>query len=134
MANAAACEIKGTVHGLRCYPRLPEDSQISWHANAEQVCRLVRASAHPYKGAFSFVNGERIIIWKARVFVPEDKYLAIPGHVVEIRKATNTVLVACPDAMVELQEIEHNGKVMAPTELIKSIRVRLEGHPMHGFD
>ena len=82
-----AFEVKGTIHGSRCYPRLPEDSQINWNQSAENVCRLVRASSHPYKGAFSFLNGEKIIIWKAKAVIPEDKFFAIPGHVVALNKS-----------------------------------------------
>jgi methionyl-tRNA formyltransferase len=121
-----AFEVKGTIHGLRCYPRLPEDSQINWDQSAENTARLVRASSHPYTGAFSFLNGEKIVIWKARPVVPEDKFLAIPGHVVALNKANNTVMVACTDGLLEVQEIERNGEVMAPTSFIKSIRVRFK--------
>lgn len=121
-----ACELKGSVQGLRCYPRLPEDGRVNWHLPAEQVVRLVRASSHPYLGAFSFLNDEKITIWKAKVWMPESPFLAIPGHVVEIRKAAGTVLVACTDAMVELEEIEVNGNLVAPTDFIKSIRVRFK--------
>lgn len=121
-----ACELKGSVQGLRCYPRLPEDSRINWHQSAEQVMRLIRASSEPYPGAFSFLNDERVVIWRAKLWVPESKFLAIPGHVVEIRRQQGTVLVACTDAMVELQEIEVDGKRMAATEYIKSIRVRFK--------
>jgi methionyl-tRNA formyltransferase len=119
-------EVKGTVHGLRCYPRLPEDSQIDWYQPVENVSRLVRASSHPYNGAFSFLNGEKIVIWKARVVIPEDKFLAIPGHVVALNKSSNTIMVACTDGLLEVQEIERNGEVMAPTAFIKSIRVRFK--------
>lgn len=118
--------VKGTVRGSRCYPRLPEDSQVNWNLPAEQVARLVRASSHPYKGAFSFLNGERITIWKARPFRPQDPFYAIPGHVVAINKAANTILVACGEGMLEVQEIEKDGQVMAPTAHIKSIRVRFK--------
>jgi methionyl-tRNA formyltransferase len=119
-------EVKGTIHGSRCYPRLPEDSQINWHQTTDQVCRLVRASSHPYKGAFSYLNDEKIIIWKARVVIPEDKFYAIPGHVVGLNKASNSIMVACTDGLLEVQEIERNGEVMAPTAFIKSIRVRFK--------
>ena len=33
--------VKGSLHGLRCYPRLPEDSQINWHGKRgknQQAC------------------------------------------------------------------------------------------------
>jgi methionyl-tRNA formyltransferase len=121
-----AYEVKGTLRGSRCYPRLPEDSQINWNQPAENVCRLVRASSHPYKGAFSFLNGEKIIIWKARPVIPQDKFFAIPGHVVALNKANNSVMVACTDGLLEIQEIERNGEVMAPTAFIKSIRLRFK--------
>lgn len=121
-----AYEIKGTVNGLRCYPRLPEDSQINWNQEVEKISRLVRASSHPYKGAFSYLNGDKIIIWKARPVIPKDKFLAIPGHVVALNKINNSVLVACPDGLLEVQEIEKDGEVMAPTSFIKSIRVRFK--------
>jgi methionyl-tRNA formyltransferase len=121
-----AYEVKGTIHGLRCYPRLPEDGQINWNQGVETVSRLVRASAHPYNGAFSYLNGEKVTIWKARPVIPEDRFLAIPGHVVALNKINNSVMVACSDGLLEVQEIEHNGEVMAPTALIKSIRVRFK--------
>ena len=37
-----AFEIKGSVQGLRCYPRLPEDSQVNWNESAENISRLVQ--------------------------------------------------------------------------------------------
>jgi len=119
-------EVKGTVRGLRCYPRLPEDSQINWKESAENIGRLVRASSRPYKGAFSFLNNEKILVWKAKPVFPNDDFLAIPGHVVALNRADGTVMVACSDGLIELQEIERNGEVMPPMTLIKSIRARFK--------
>lgn len=121
-----AYEVKGTIHGLRCYPRLPEDSQINWNLGVDNISRLIRASSRPYLGAYSFLNGEKIVIWKARPVVPEDKFLAIPGHVVALNKSNNSIMVACTDGLLEVQEIERNGEVMTPTSFIKSIRVRFK--------
>lgn len=119
-------EVKGSVHGLRCYPRLPEDGQINWNETAETICRLVRASARPYSGAFSYLNGEKIIIWRAAVFISGEKFLAVPGHVTAIQKDTKSIRVACRENFLEIQEIEHQGKLMVPVEFIKSIRVRFK--------
>jgi methionyl-tRNA formyltransferase len=126
LAQPDAYEVKGTVRGSRCYPRLPEDSQINWNQPAENVCRLVRASSHPYKGAFSFLNDEKITIWKAKAVMPQDKFFAIPGHVVALNKANNSIMVACTEGLLEVQEVERNGEVIAPTAFIKSIRVRFK--------
>ncbi|MDX5480533.1 MAG: hypothetical protein LPK07_02515, partial [Hymenobacteraceae bacterium] len=126
LENPAACELKGSVRGLRCYPRLPEDSQIDWHQSVEDVYRLIRASAHPYHGAYSFLNGEKITIWKAKPYITEDSFLVTPGHVVALQRDAGSVLVACQDGLLEVQEVEHEGQKMPPTEMIKSIRVRFK--------
>ena len=120
------CLEKGTIHGLRCYPRLPEDSQINWLSDAVNISRLVRASSHPYKGAFSYLDGKKIIIWKAAVYPAVDKFLAIPGHIIRVNKSDNTILVACKEGILEIQEIEYEGQVMSPTVICKSIRERFK--------
>ncbi len=118
--------VKGSLHGLRCYPRLPEDSQINWFDTATKIDRLVRASSEPYSGAYSYLNGEKIIVW--RVTVPEvsDEFLAVPGHIVAILKDSKSILVACGNGLLEIQEIEYGGKRIAPTDFIKSIRLRFK--------
>jgi methionyl-tRNA formyltransferase len=121
-----ACLIKGTVRGLHCYPRLPEDSQIIWQAHAKDVGRLIRASSKPFSGAFSYLKNEKIIIWKAKPIIPQDKILAMPGHVIKVRKDSKTILVACGVGFLEVQEIEYNGTIMPPTDFIKSIRLRFK--------
>jgi methionyl-tRNA formyltransferase len=124
--NPDAFEIKGSKHGLRCFPRLPEDSQVNWKESADNICRLVRASSEPYNGAYSFLNGEKIIIWRACVVEYDEKFLAVPGHIVGLQKDSQTVQVACGEGLLDIQEIEHKGKRMRPAELIKSIRVRFK--------
>jgi methionyl-tRNA formyltransferase len=117
---------KGTTKGLRCYPRLPEDSQINWETDAEAVSRLVRASSHPYKGAYTYLNGEKIIVWKSEIYKTNERFLAIPGHIIQINKDENTILVACKSGIQEIQLIEYGGKVVPPTTLCKSIRERFK--------
>jgi methionyl-tRNA formyltransferase len=119
-------EIKGQVEGLRCYPRLPEDSQINWHQSSEQVCRLVRASSHPYRGAFTFLDGERVVIWRAKSIESKERFLAVPGHVIAVNASAGVIQVACGRGILEVQEIERNGVVTAPTDFIRSIRSRFK--------
>jgi methionyl-tRNA formyltransferase len=126
LKDSQACLEKGSIHGLRCYPRLPEDSQINWNDSVENICRLVRASARPYKGAFSYVDETKVTIWKASTVYAKEKYLAIPGHVISVYKNNGTIWVACPDGFLEIHEIECEGNVMRPTDFIKSIRSRFK--------
>jgi methionyl-tRNA formyltransferase len=116
--------VKGQLEGLRCYPRLPEDSQIDWRQSSDEVCRLVRASSHPYRGAFTFLGEEQIVVWRARSIVPEDRFLAIPGHVIAVNAAAGSIQVACGHGILELLEIERSGQVIKPTDFIRSIRSR----------
>ena len=119
-------EIKGSEQGLRCYPRLPEDSQLNWQESATNICRLIRASSAPYPGAYSFLNGEKIIIWKASVLDYKEKFLAVPGHIVGIQKESKSIYVACGQGILEIREIGYQGRKTAPAEIIKSIRLRFK--------
>lgn len=126
LADPSYYEVKGSPEGLRCYPRLPEDSQIDWNENMEQISRLIRASASPYPGSYSFLNGEKIRIWKARPCPRHPEFLAVPGHVVAVNRQAETILVACKDGLMEIQELEYSGKRVAPASLVKSIRSRFK--------
>lgn len=119
-------ELKGVSTGSRCFPRLPEDSQIQWEKSAKEIANLIRASSQPYFGAYTYVNGERVTIWKARPYYPGYEFYAIPGHVVGIEKETGHILVACGEGMLELQEVEYKGNVSLPAANFKSIRLRFK--------
>ncbi len=119
-------EVKGTVNGLRCYPRLPEDSQINWLASVHDIHKLIRASAEPFPGAYSYLNDEIIVIWRANIIIPKDKYLAIPGHIISINKTSGKVVVACQDGFLEIEEIGYKNSRITPSDLINSIRVRFK--------
>jgi methionyl-tRNA formyltransferase len=121
-SNPDYVEVAGSHHGLRCYPRLPADGAIDWQQSAAAVCRLVRASSRPYPGAFSFLRGRKVIIWRAEVAAEEDSFLAMPGHVIGWRKQPSSVRVACGDGAVDLTEIQH-GSGDEPVQF-GSIRLR----------
>lgn len=44
--------------------RSPEDGEISWSWYKERIRNWIRAQAHPYPGAFTYYEGEKIIIDK----------------------------------------------------------------------
>ena len=118
-------DLKGSSEGLRCYPRLPEDSQIDWNCSVEEIHRLIRASSHPYSGAYTFLEGEKVTIWKANIVVNKD-FLAIPGHIVEVNKLNSTILVACKNGLLEINDLEINGEIKSSNSHVKSIRSRFK--------
>lgn len=47
--------------------RRPEDGAITEHMSLEEIDRLVRATTHPYPGAFLLSNKRKIIIWSGEI-------------------------------------------------------------------
>lgn len=111
---------------LRCYPRRPEDGLVDWREKAEQIARLVRASAEPFQGAYTEWNGERLTIWRASWQPWPEPSLAVPGQVVYRDKSSGVVGIAASDGIVDIEEIESpkSGRV-TPANLIKSLRERV---------
>ncbi|MCC8378324.1 bifunctional UDP-4-amino-4-deoxy-L-arabinose formyltransferase/UDP-glucuronic acid oxidase ArnA [Xenorhabdus sp. PB30.3] len=45
--------------------RTTEDGEIFWHKSSEEINNLVRAVTEPYPGAFTFLGGRKITIWRS---------------------------------------------------------------------
>jgi len=45
--------------------RKPEDGLIDWTKDSLSIYNLTRAVTHPYPGAFTYLDGEKLFIWKA---------------------------------------------------------------------
>jgi methionyl-tRNA formyltransferase len=45
--------------------RGPEDGWIDWNNDSRTIYNLVRAVTHPYPGAFTYLDGQKLFIWKA---------------------------------------------------------------------
>ena len=45
--------------------RRPDDGRIDWSRSALEIYNLVRGVTHPYPGAFSYLEGKKIVIWSA---------------------------------------------------------------------
>ncbi len=111
--------------GLRCYPRLEKDHQIDWRLSATDICRLVRASSRPLSGAFTFLGDTKVTIWRAKAVMLPYRFLAVPGHVIQTSKVRGTVLVACGENVLAVEEITVSENVMAPSNFLKSTKMRL---------
>lgn len=110
---------------LRCYPRVEADGHIDWRQTNEQVLRLINASSEPYAGAFCFYEGERMTIWRARLHVDGEQYLAVPGQVAAIDRATGSIVVTCGTGKLRVTDVTYRGDRMPPATFISSMRKRL---------
>jgi len=113
-------------NSLRCYPRLPCDSEINWSLPAKMIHRLVRAVGSPFSGAYTFMGYKKIIVWKARYEIPDFSYFGIPGQVAYRNLATGEVGIITGEGFLILEEVEIKGMGRKkPADIISSIRIRL---------
>ncbi len=52
--------------------RRPEDGRIDWSKGAREIHNLVRAVTHPFPGAFSFLDGRKLFVWKTQPHPEEE--------------------------------------------------------------
>jgi len=60
--------------------RRPDDGRIDWRRSALEIYNLIRGVTHPYPGAFSYLEGKKIVIWSAAPAEGE----ADPGKIVSL--------------------------------------------------
>ncbi|MEO7652454.1 MAG: methionyl-tRNA formyltransferase [Bryobacteraceae bacterium] len=80
-----------------------EDGAISWRAPAAAIHNRVRGLL-PWPGAYTSFRGQTLHIWKTRLAAGVG---AAPGG---LRRAGRTLLASCGEGMLELLEVQQEGK------------------------
>jgi methionyl-tRNA formyltransferase len=84
------------------HKRAPADGIIDWETRAPYLHDWVRAQTRPYPGAFTWLGGEKVTVWRAR---PVELAEPAPaGTVVAI--GDGGPVVACGEGGLLLEEIE----------------------------
>ena len=106
--------------------RLPEDNLIDWKLPATKIYNLIRAVGKPYYGAYTYLNGERITVWKALLFDEEHNYVGdIPGRVSELVPNKGT-FVQTGDGRILLTEVQSkNGVTVCASKILNSLNQTL---------
>lgn len=86
--------------------RTPADGIIDWSRPSADILRLIRAVGRPYPGAFTTIDGERLVIWQAEHWPQGFRHAALPGQIVET--SVTGFSVACGDGNA-LRITEHEG-------------------------
>lgn len=47
--------------------RKPEDGLIDWSWSAKRIHNFIRAQTRPYPGAFTYIQGKKVVIWDADI-------------------------------------------------------------------
>jgi methionyl-tRNA formyltransferase len=110
--------------------RVPADGEIDWRAGTEDVYALVRALTDPFPGAFTYLDGERIGIWRAAP-VPCVRWAGrVPGRVVGRSVDEGWVDVLTGDGVLRLETVELDGRGReVAADVIRSTRATLGPHP-----
>lgn len=89
--------------------RRPEDGRIDWNRSAVQIYNLVRGVTHPYPGAFTELDGQKLIIWSAW---PREGDGA-PGQIV----SRAPLLIGTGSGLLEVRSLQYeNGKECAAAD------------------
>ena len=89
--------------------RKPADGRIDWTKSAVQIYNLVRGVTHPYPGAFTGLNGQKIVIWSAWPVEGSGE----PGQVVSL----DPLRVGTGEGLLELRSLQpEGGSEMAATD------------------
>lgn len=68
----------------RTWPkRHPADGVVCWTSSARRLHDFIRALTHPYPGAFTWLNGTRLTLWKSRVLEETSLHLE-PGRLLRV--------------------------------------------------
>ncbi len=107
--------------------RLPEDGEIDWMAATRTTYALIRGLTDPFPGAHTYLEGRRIVIWRAEPLSNPMRYSGrIPGRVIAISPIAGHVDVLTGDGVLRLLEVELEGGIRGPAaDVIKSVRITL---------
>ena len=84
--------------------RKPEDGLIDWGRDAMTIYNLTRAVTHPYPGAFTYLDGRKLFIWKA--YPVESSADAPPGMVI----SEDPLLVNAASGALQLISLQVEGE------------------------
>jgi methionyl-tRNA formyltransferase len=107
--------------------RVPNDGVIDWQWPAQRIHDFVRAQSSPYPGAFTYLDGQRLTVW--RTAVVGEQWHATPGQVIAIRAPT--VHVACGDGRVlALLEVSVAGPRDVAAAIVRTRDTRFPPMPL----
>ncbi len=79
--------------------RTPNDGRIDWNWQKERIFNWIRAQAHPYPGAFTFIKGKKITIDRISYIDDGFNFAIVNGTII----STNPLKVKTPNGVVKIE-------------------------------
>jgi methionyl-tRNA formyltransferase len=109
-----------------CCTRLPEDGEIDWSASTRSIDCFVRALVAPFPGAYTYFQGKKLWIWKAKSAHYPPYVGRIPGRVVGRSKTEGYIDVLTGDGVLRIYEVQvEKQKTATAASVIKSVKSTL---------
>lgn len=90
-------EARATYYGKR----IPGDGHVNWSNQAKDIHRLIRASAPPHPGSYSYFGKYKLIIHRASID-EERKFSGVVGRV--LTELNGAILVQCGEGALWLED------------------------------
>ena len=91
-------EIDASYYGKRT----AEDGIINWNNSSAYIDKLIRASSNPHPGAFTFLNTNKIFIWRSKIET-DIKIKGVTGRVLLIKE--NNFLIQCGEGLLWISNV-----------------------------
>lgn len=117
-----------TIATYGCH-RGPDDGEINWSDETYKIFNFIRGQSRPYSGAFTYFNGKRIWIHRAKRRNEFKNYAGrIFGKVVHRDLDTGSVIILTKDSAVEILEaevqIDSELRPVVPCDVFSTVRSR----------
>ncbi len=102
--------------------RTPEDGLINWASNSAEIHNLVRALTSPWPGAYTFLEGRKMLVWNTKRYEGPPISGGVPGRVVPSSNQDGAVTIATGDSAIVLLKVQYEGEPLSyAADLIKSV-------------
>ncbi len=95
------------------------DGILDWGKPTEAILRVIRATSHPYPGAYSYVREKKVIIFRAENYRLKKNYVGYNGQVAEITPQGHLIVLTV-DGSIRVTEymVEADAKIYVGSRLI----------------
>lgn len=101
--------------------RRPKDGLINWNQSSKSIYDFVRALTKPYPGAFTYLDGRMLFVWKA-IWLPvkvEARAGEILGSAYGFAENSSGVVVGTTEGLIVITEMsDENGNVYSGSDLV----------------